>query len=76
MTVQLRAHFDGRVLISEEPVDLPVNQMLNVQVEVPPGLPNDTEARLAALDRIAARAVSANLPAKALTRDSIYEDRP
>jgi hypothetical protein len=29
----LKAHFDGKVLVPEEPVDLPLNCTLNVQVE-------------------------------------------
>jgi hypothetical protein len=32
MTQRLRAHFDGRVLVPDEPVDLPVNQPLEVEV--------------------------------------------
>ena len=32
MTV-LKAHFDGKVLVPDEPVDLPVNCALKVQVE-------------------------------------------
>lgn len=31
--ITLRAKFDGRVLIPEEPVDLPVGKVLEVQVE-------------------------------------------
>jgi hypothetical protein len=29
----LKAHFDGRVLVPDEPVNLPVNRALKVQVE-------------------------------------------
>jgi hypothetical protein len=32
MTLRIRAHFDGRVLVPDEPVDLPVNQPLDVEV--------------------------------------------
>jgi hypothetical protein len=35
MTVNLRAHFDGRVIVPDEPVDLPDNQPLAVQVSMP-----------------------------------------
>lgn len=31
--IRLRARFDGRVLIPEEPVDLPAGQLLELQVE-------------------------------------------
>jgi len=33
MTRTLRAHFDGKVIVPEEPVDLPVGQSLSVQIE-------------------------------------------
>jgi len=34
----LRAHFDGKVLVPDEPVDLPVNCALEVQVNPVEGL--------------------------------------
>jgi hypothetical protein len=33
MTTTLRARFDGKVLIPEEPVDLPTDRVLEVRVE-------------------------------------------
>jgi len=74
MTVQLRAHFDGRVLVPEEPLDLPVDQALILHIELRAQSGIDLQMKLAALDCIVARAVGANLPAEALTRGSIYED--
>lgn len=32
MTTHLKAHYDGRVLVPEQPVDLPVGRQLEVQV--------------------------------------------
>lgn len=32
MTATLRVHFDGKVLIPEQPVDLPIGRTLEVQV--------------------------------------------
>jgi len=32
MTTKLRVHFDGRVLVPEEPVDLPVGQSVEIRV--------------------------------------------
>ena len=32
MTTKLRAHFDGRVLVPEEPVDLPIGQSVEIRV--------------------------------------------
>jgi hypothetical protein len=34
MTTRLRAHFDGRVLVPEEPVDLPVGESVEIRVGV------------------------------------------
>jgi hypothetical protein len=34
VTATLRAHFDGRVLVPEEPVDLPVGCTLEIRVNV------------------------------------------
>lgn len=73
--MQLRAHFDGRVLVPEEPLDLPLNRTLTVHVEVPSCTKDDVVERLAALDRIVTRSVGVNLPREALSRESIYEDR-
>ena len=33
MTTKLRVHFDGRVLVPEEPVDLPVGQSVEVRID-------------------------------------------
>ena len=50
MTV-LKAHFDGKVLIPEEPVDLPTDRVLEVHVEAvePAQKPKGTLQRLAEL---------------------------
>ncbi len=31
--IALKAHFDGRVIVPDEPLDLPANQRLEVRVE-------------------------------------------
>ncbi len=45
MTQTLSAHFDGRVLVPDGPVELPTGQRLRVRVE----LAEDSEPRYAAL---------------------------
>jgi len=45
MTTRLRVHFDGRVLVPEEAVDLPIGQSVEIQVAphksaVAPGTPS------------------------------------
>jgi hypothetical protein len=42
----IRAHFDGRVIVPDEKVDLPLNQPLKVQVETT-GAPTGTASDLA-----------------------------
>jgi hypothetical protein len=34
MTMSIKAHFDGKTIVPDEPVNLPVNQPLRVKVEV------------------------------------------
>jgi predicted DNA-binding antitoxin AbrB/MazE fold protein len=36
MTTRLKAHYDGRVLVPEQPVDLPVGRRLEIQVAAAP----------------------------------------
>jgi hypothetical protein len=36
MSVTIRAHFDGKVIVPDEPVDLPVNQPLEVELKPVP----------------------------------------
>ena len=35
MSMTIRAHFDGRVIIPDEPVELPVDQPLELEVRLP-----------------------------------------
>lgn len=37
MTKIIDAHFDGKVFIPDEPVELPVGQPLRIQIDVPDG---------------------------------------
>jgi hypothetical protein len=39
MSVTISAHFDGTVIVPDEPVQLPVGQPLRVSVEVPDTAP-------------------------------------
>ena len=49
MTRSLNAHFDGKVIVPDEPVQLPVGQSLHVQVEL--GKPANAQAAEAELLR-------------------------
>jgi hypothetical protein len=55
----VKAHFDGSVLVPDEPVDLPLNHPLELSV-VSVGKPSDAPA---ALDKLAA--LAQNRPARA-----------
>lgn len=50
--VTLKAHFDGRVLVPEEPVDLPLHRTLQVRVEDAASEEPLAESPLAALVEI------------------------
>lgn len=76
MIFQLRAHFDGRVLIPDEPVDIPVNEPLTLQISTNQTEPQIANSSDAAFERLLSRVVpNANIPAEALRRENLYESR-
>jgi hypothetical protein len=77
MTTTIQARFDGRVLVPEEPIDLPVNQILTLDVRQPRFvrvLPSLDQRRMAHQQLVMDAVSGVNLPDSALRRDSIYED--
>ena len=78
MTVTIRAHFDGNVIVPDEAVSLPRDTPLMVRVETAKAnaaVPHD--GRSEALDPFLARARARPvpcLPDDSLRRESIYED--
>lgn len=78
MSLTLRAHFDGKVIVPDEPVELPVGQPLSVEVQVAAsnGSSLSGEEWHAALDRLVAVAIPGlNIPDEALRRENLYEER-
>lgn len=74
MAIVIRAHFDGKTIVPDEPVDLPVNEPL--EFEFKPREPDwDPEKAKAAIRRIASRAKPVGIPLEALRRENMYEDR-
>jgi hypothetical protein len=79
MAVTIRAHFDGKVLVPDEPVALPQGTPLTLSVEAT-GWGSDAatpEQRRAALEDFLGRARSRpvpRLPDWATRRETIYED--
>ena len=81
MTV--RAHFDGKVIVPDEPVSLPLNTPLDVDIKPANGSAHlskptnqQIQAGLKALEQIVSRGVSgANIPDEMLRREHLYDDR-
>ena len=74
MSVIIRARFEGKVLVPEGPIDLPINEPLDFEYKPPePRLsPKEIAKRRAALKRFAARAVKgANISVEALRRENM-----
>lgn len=77
MTTRIRAHFDGRVIVPDESVNLPVGQPLTLDVVVP----NSLERALGSdgrqqLEEFFGLAVNgAGITDEALRRENLYEDR-
>jgi hypothetical protein len=89
-TLSIRAHYDGKFIVPDEPVSLPVNAPLQIEVRQTNGVsdiikqissqdmsPEAIARRLAAFDRFCARAVNTvpgGIPAEALRRENMYGD--
>lgn len=78
MAIRIRAHYDGKTFVPDEPVDLAVGE----QVEIVTPFLAEEEARWsperarAALKRIVDNAIPGlNIPDEALRRENMYEDR-
>jgi len=78
MTVRIKAHFDGKTIVPDEPVCFPVGtSLIVVEATMPAGIAPATtvEERLAAIRRIASRATrGAEIPDEALRRENMYGD--
>jgi hypothetical protein len=81
MSVTIRAHFDGTVIVPDGTVDLPVDQPLVLEVKPlasgqEPAVDDLTIAeRLERLARASGRLSGPNIPAEALRRENLYEER-
>jgi len=77
MAIKIRAHYDGKTIVPDEPLDLDVGEQVEITVQpvTVPQAARTIEERRAALKRIVSRAVPANIPLEALRRENMYEDR-
>jgi hypothetical protein len=76
--IRVKAHYDGQSLVLDEPVDLPVNEPLQVTVRVSlEAIDNRTiEERLEAMRRVKGIIKGVNIPDAAFVRDEeMYPDR-
>lgn len=79
MAISVRMHFDGKVFVPEEPVDLPVNQTVEAELHIaePKLSAKEIARRRAAWKRAGKRAVKgASIPLEALRRENLYEPPP
>ena len=71
MSVVIRAHFDGKVIVPDEPVDLPVDEPL--EFELKQGRSREREAAWQSL--LASRVPGLQISDESLRRENFYEDR-
>ena len=74
MTIQVKAHFDGHAIVPDEPLDIPVNQPLTVQVSVEAPAIDMKEAEAAFQQLLGMVVHNANISAESLRRENMYED--
>jgi hypothetical protein len=68
----IRAHFDGKTFVPDEPVQVPINQRVTVTVETPAPIPPLSEEEFSKLlEDMDRDAVITNHPVDD-SRDSIY----
>jgi hypothetical protein len=78
MAIRIRAHYDGQVIVPDEPIDLPINETLDIEIQpsVRPGKELTPEERRAAFERVVARAIHGlNISDESLRRENLYDER-
>lgn len=81
MSNRFRAHFDGRVLVPDGPIELPLNQAMEFEVvttRAGNGEPLAAAAiaeRLAALRALAGSTHGPAIPLESLRRENLYDER-
>ncbi|OFX15124.1 MAG: hypothetical protein A2Z18_02250 [Armatimonadetes bacterium RBG_16_58_9] len=76
MSIVVRVHFDGKTIVPDEPVDLPINQPMEAELRIPESrlAADKIKQRLDALSSLEALAVkAANIPLEALQRENLYD---
>ncbi len=78
VTSRIVAHFDGKVIVPDEAVDLPINQPLEVELRTLAAAhgraePDETLDRLRKLDAATGILTGPSLTDESLRRESLYE---
>jgi len=77
MKTLIRARYDGKVLVPEEPLDLQAGQevLLDIRLEGAQGTAKSKQERLRALQELIDTAIPGlDIPDAALRRENLYED--
>jgi hypothetical protein len=82
MSTTILAHYDGKVIVPDEPVDLPLNTRLSFTLNSVEASSHDfkisdaeRDRRLAALESFVKRGVAVGVTDEAISRGSIYEEQ-
>ena len=76
MGIKVRVHFDGKAIIPDEPVDLPVDEPIEAELTVVGVKRGRSTSREAAWQKLLSRRISGlSIPDEALHRENMYEDR-
>jgi hypothetical protein len=78
MTIAVKARYDGSVIIPDRPLDLPRNEVIEVEIRSPESAKpsqREIERRRALHRKVSGRIVGPTIPDEALSRENLYEDR-
>lgn len=76
MAIVIRAHFDGKTIVPDEPVDLPVDTAVEAALTIVEAKPGRSPEREAAWQQLLSlRIPDVCIPEEALRRENMYEDR-
>ena len=77
MSIVFRAHYDGKTLVPDEPVFLPINEPLDFEMKpIPEHLPWDPKKADEAWEWIKSHPIRGlKIHDEAMRRENLYEDR-
>lgn len=76
MSIIFKAHYDGKTIVPDEPVELPINEPIELEFKQEfMFLPWDASKAKEAWERLKSMGVSGtNIPDEALRRENMYGD--